>query len=107
MNLGNAIKAVRKKMGVSQLDLALMCDMSQTYLSQIETEAKRPGGKTLKKICDALQIPEGIIYVLAMDDIHIPEKRKRVYGMLFPMIRELALQMVTTEEVLEEEPVFF
>lgn len=107
MNLGIAIKIVRKKMGISQLDLALMCDMSQTYLSQIETESKRPGSKTMKKICDAMQIPEGIIYVLAMEDIHIPEKRRRVYAMLFPMIRELALQMVSAEEVLEDEPAFY
>ena len=53
MNIGRAIKEIRKRKGLSQLDLSEATDISQTSLSQIESGNKRPNPSSLKKICKA------------------------------------------------------
>ena len=48
MKLGTAIKAIRTKNGLKQFELAQRCDITQTYLSQIENNLKEPNISTLK-----------------------------------------------------------
>jgi len=98
MNLGNAIMSVRKQMGMKQCELAEACGISQTSLSQIETGLKRPSLRTQKKICEVFEIPDSVLYILGMQDTDIPENKKEVYGLIFPSIRTLVLQLVTTKD---------
>jgi transcriptional regulator with XRE-family HTH domain len=97
MNVGIAIKQVRKQLGLTQQELAVKCNISQTSLSQIENGNKRPSAKTTKKICKALDIPESVIYILGMQDTDVPESKQNMYKLLFPSIRSLALEIVGTE----------
>ena len=96
MNLGKAITSVRKQLGIKQYELSEMTGISQTSLSQIETGLKRPSPRTLKKISEALQVPDSLLYILGMQDTDVPDSKKAIYGLIFPSIRSLALQMVTT-----------
>jgi transcriptional regulator with XRE-family HTH domain len=98
MNLGASIKMVRKKMGISQAGLCAKCGMSQTALSQIENGVKRPGPKTVKKLCSVMGIPELALYILAMDASCIPESRRHLYQVFYPSIKNLLLQLVTDED---------
>ncbi len=98
MNLGKAITSVRKQLGIKQYELSEMTGISQTSLSQIETGLKRPSTRTLKKICDALQVPDSLLYILGMQDTDIPESKKAIYALLFPSIKSLAMQMVSTND---------
>lgn len=66
MNLGLAIRELRKERGLTQITLASKAELSQTALSQIE-KGKRPGKNTLKKISTALSIPESLIYVMGLE----------------------------------------
>lgn len=97
MNIGIAIRSIRRQMGITQYELADKCAISQTSLSQIENGVKRPAVKTLNKICVALDVPESLIYILGMQEADVPESRKAVYTMVFPSIRNLALQIVSNE----------
>lgn len=97
MNLGIAIKSVRRQMGITQYDLSEMCGISQTSLSQIETGTKRPSPRTIKRICEVLEVPESVIYILGMQDTDVPESKQNVYNLIFPSIRNLALQIVSNE----------
>ena len=97
MNIGNAIRSVRKQLGHTQFQLAEMTGISQTSLSQIEKGIKRPSAKTLKKVCEVMDIPESVIYILAMQDVDVPESKKKIYDMLFPSIKSLAMQIVGSE----------
>lgn len=99
MQIGTAIKSIRKKLCVRQNELAERCGISQTSLSQIETGIKRPSTKTIKKLCTALDIPESLIYILAMQDTDVPDSKKEVYNLVFPSIKGLALQMVSSEHL--------
>ena len=98
MNLGKAIMSVRKQLGIKQYELAEMCGISQTSLSQIETGVKRPSPNTLKKICNAFEVPDSVLYILGMQDTDIPESKKEMYSLLFPSIKSLALQMVSPKD---------
>jgi len=97
MNLGKAIKSVRRQLGITQYELAEICQISQTSLSQIETGVKRPSQRTMKKICAAFEIPESVLYILGMQDTDVPASKRDIYAMLFPSIQSLALQMVSSE----------
>lgn len=98
MNEGNSIRLIRKRMRLTQQEMAAKCGLSQTALSQIENGLKRPSLKTLKKICTALDVPEALIYILGMEQADVPENKKEVYNLLYPSIMQMALRIVTGEE---------
>lgn len=97
MNIGYAIKSIRRQLCITQYELAQKCEISQTSLSQIENGVKRPSNKTIKKICQVLELPESVIYIIGMQDTDVPMSRREVYDMIFPSIRNLALQIVSNE----------
>jgi len=99
MKIGSAIKSIRKKIGVPQWELADKCGLSQTSMSQIENNIKRPHSKTIAKICEALEIPESIIYIIAMEDVDVPSNKKNTYNLVYPSIKSLALQLVKKEHM--------
>lgn len=53
MDLGKAIKEQKKLKNMSQLELS---SISQTYLSQLENNLKKPTLDTLIEICEELDI---------------------------------------------------
>jgi XRE family transcriptional regulator, regulator of sulfur utilization len=93
MNLGLAIKTVRKQLGVTQGQLSKKTAISQTSLSKIEG-GTTPSQKNLNKICKALDVPPSVIYMLAMEHADIPTGKRKIYDLLFPSIKNLALQIV-------------
>lgn len=97
MNIGIAIRSIRRQLGITQYELAEKCNISQTSLSQIENGIKRPSTRTIKKVCEVLEVPESVIYILGMQETDVPVSRKNVYDMLFPSIRSMALQIVSSE----------
>ncbi len=97
MDIGNSIRLIRKKRGISQIGLAEQCNISQTSLCLIETCAKRPSERTIKRICDVLQIPESLVYLLAIQYTDIPDHKREVYEMVFPSIKSLVLHIVDDE----------
>lgn len=100
MNLGHAIKEIRKSKGWSQTELAEKANMSQTALSQIEKgKSKRPGIETLKKISQALEIPESLIYVMGLEKSDVPSSKQILYEKLFPVIKGLVIQIATDDDI--------
>ena len=92
MNIGKAIKELRKEKGLSQSDLAQVTGITQAAISGIEN-GKRPGVATLKKICDALQISESLVYIMALEKEDVPAEKAILYESLFPIIQKFVLQV--------------
>lgn len=92
MNLGKAIKDLRKGQGLSQEELAAHAGLTQAALSRIEN-GNRPSEETLKKICKALNIPESMVYVAALEKEDVPEDKKFLYDQLFPVIKNMVMQL--------------
>lgn len=64
LDVGATISHIRKKLGVSQVQLADMVGISQGYLSQIENGTRDPSFESLTEIAEALNFPiEFIIYM--------------------------------------------
>jgi transcriptional regulator with XRE-family HTH domain len=93
MNIGKAIRELRKEKGLSQGDLALKAKITQAALSAIEIKGVRPNPETLKNICLALTIPESLIYVMGMERNDVPQTKQTVYDELFPLIQEMVLRV--------------
>ena len=55
-NIGEKIKKKRIEKNLKQYELAKLADMSNTFLSDIETGRSSPAIKTLEKIAKALEI---------------------------------------------------
>jgi transcriptional regulator with XRE-family HTH domain len=66
-------------------------------LSQIENEIKWPTQKTIDKICQALEIPEILLYIVALQEEEVPASKRQKYHIIFPSIINLTLQLVSTE----------
>jgi transcriptional regulator with XRE-family HTH domain len=94
MDIGYALKSIRKQLSISQQDLADKCSISQTSISQIENGLKQPTRKTIEKICMVLDIPEAVVYIVAIEDNDVSPSKKEMYHLLYPSIKSLALGLV-------------
>ena len=88
MDLGKAIKELRKTQGLSQAQLSDAAGITQAALSQIE-RGKRPGSGTLTKLSKALKVPESLIYVLGMERDEVAREKQELYDDLFPVIQSM------------------
>jgi transcriptional regulator with XRE-family HTH domain len=56
VHLGNRVRALRKKNGWTQVELAEMLGIDRSYLSEIETGKKDPSLRILKAIADGFEL---------------------------------------------------
>ncbi|WP_102713822.1 helix-turn-helix domain-containing protein [Paenibacillus castaneae] len=65
--IGENIRQLRKKRGLSQEQLALRADINASYMGQVERGEKNPTIDVLSKIATALQMPiEQIVNVISI-----------------------------------------
>jgi len=96
MNLGKSIQSIRKRQGLTQEVLADKVGISRPSLSQIENNSVRPEQDTLKRICEALEVPESLVYIHSFEKEDVPDSKRGIYEQLFPIIKEM-IQRVATE----------
>jgi len=94
MNFGKAIKQVRKEKGMTQRQLADICGISVTALSQIETNDSFPQKSTLKKICDSMKVPYTYLFFLSLESEDIPNEKKVIYDTIHSLMENLLLQEI-------------
>ena len=82
MDIGNAIKAVRTRKKITQKELAQKCEISANALCSIEKNASFPSKETIKKICDALEIPVSYLLFFSITEEDIPEDKVSVFNVL-------------------------
>lgn len=66
--LGKEICAARKRLNMSQIELAEKADLSLTYISKIECGHKNISAYTLARIAEALKVPSSEIIANACRD---------------------------------------
>lgn len=84
MNVGQAIRLCRNQRGVSQSDVAHQASCSVSYLSMLENNKRDPTLSTISKIAQALDVPVGLLFILASDksdlalvDVEVTDKLKK------------------------------
>jgi transcriptional regulator with XRE-family HTH domain len=61
--LAENVKLARKRMGISQMRLAELCDLSTGYIGEIELGKKFPSAENLERLSEALGLrPYQLIY---------------------------------------------
>lgn len=89
MDLGSAIKRIRKEKGFTQSFLSEKCGITQTYLSQIESNTKEPNISTVKKIAESLDIPLPVLFFLAIDSDDITPEKQEAFKMIESSVKSL------------------
>lgn len=93
MDLGNAIKVLRKHRGLSQKELADKCGISANSICNIEKNASFPAKGTFDKICEALDMPSAYIFLFAISPEDIPENKRFIYTeFLEKSLKDLVLE---------------
>ena len=96
MEVGTTIKSFRKKLGISQEQLAEISNITQAYLSQIENNKKDPNLSTLKAVCDALNIPISVLFLSSISEDDVPEGKKEAYQIMAPAMKEMITSLFST-----------
>lgn len=99
MNLGNAIKDFRLKKGYKQVELATMCNLSQSYLSSIEKGRKEPTISVLKDIASVLSIPVPVLIFFSLDQDDIEESKKETFKLVEPTIKDLISNTLLKDQI--------
>lgn len=89
MNIGSTIRLLRKKKKISQKELSELSNISQTYLSQLESGKRNPSIEILQSIGEVLEIPYQIIAFLSMDEDSIPMNKREQYKVIEPTLKGL------------------
>jgi len=99
MDLGTAIKTIRKHKGLSQKDLAELCGLSVNGLCQIEINNTFPQKSTIRQICSALNIPVSYLLFFSISDDDLPEDTKKTFNALSSSIRNILVPDTSKESV--------
>jgi XRE family transcriptional regulator, regulator of sulfur utilization len=92
MDIGSAVKSLRKEKGISQKDLALKSGLSVNALCQIEINATFPQKSTIKKICAALQVPVSYLLFFSISEEDVPKEKRLVFKSLDSAIRAVLVE---------------
>ena len=94
MNIGESIQKLRKQKGFSQIKLAKISGINQTYLSLIENGNRNPSLQILEKICDSLDTKLPFIFWFSLDENDIKETKKDSYRILKDSIDSMVGQIL-------------
>lgn len=89
MDLGITIKRYRISKGMTQGCLCEKLSITQTYLSQVESNKKEPTLKVLKKISNVLDVPLPILMFLSLSDSDVSAEKLEMFKMLKPSIHAM------------------
>ncbi|MES2838420.1 MAG: helix-turn-helix transcriptional regulator [Bacteroidota bacterium] len=92
MDIGKAIKTIRKEKGLSQEQLGAKIGLSDNAISQIETGATFPQKDNIKKICEALEIPVGYLLFFSISDEDLPEDGRAIFNALQQPIKQVLIE---------------
>ncbi len=95
MNLGNIIKNIRKQKGQTQGEFARSCGITQTYLSQIESNLKEPNLSTLRAISESLDVPLPILFFLSMTEDDVQPNKRKAFEIVSPSVKSLVNEFFT------------
>lgn len=98
MDLGITIKNLRQQKGIKQNSLAEQCNISQTYLSQLENNVKEPNISTLRTISEKLGLPLPILFFLSLDIADIKAEKRTAYNHLVPSIKSMISEFFINTE---------
>lgn len=96
ITIGNKLYALRKKAGMTQLEVAVAADISERTYADIERGTVNMRIETILRICDALHITPDVI--LTEDNPSLTAKQEELWlrlTALSPKNKETALELLS------------
>lgn len=93
MNIGQAIKALRKNNNENQGVFAKKIGITQSYLSLIESGEKTPSLDVLKRMAESMGIPLPVLFWFGIEREDVKEHNHIAYDMLKPSIDTLIMKL--------------
>jgi len=97
MKIGQSVKQVRKKKGISQKDLCKSIGITQSYLSQVENDKKTPSIDVLETISNHFDMPLSIMLWFSLKEEDIEEHKREIYRSLKPVLDEMVNSLITSK----------
>lgn len=82
MDLGNAIKTLRKELGYNRTKIAKRSDISVTALYNIENGLSFPTKETIDRLCSALGVPVAYLLFYSITEEDLPENKREAFHYL-------------------------
>lgn len=92
MDLGQAIKTLRMKAGMTQEQLAARCGMSINGVSLIEMGKRTPSTGTIELLCKAFDIPVTYLFLQTIEEEDFPDDKRVLYRALLEPLRNELIQ---------------
>jgi transcriptional regulator with XRE-family HTH domain len=93
MTIGQVIKKIIKKRGLTQVEVAKRIGKSTTALSQIINGVYEPNPESLDRICNVLNVPKPILSFMMISEDDIPEDKKEIYKDFEPLLKEFVSEI--------------
>ena len=81
MDLGNAIKSLRKELKISRKELAYRSEISITALYNIENNLSFPSKDTIQSLCQSLGVPVSYLMFYSLTEEDVPEEKREFFKM--------------------------
>jgi len=79
MNFTHALKLSRKKIGITQKELASRCEISHEYMCKIENGKQIPNIPMIQRIARELNIPASLLTLLAVSETEVKEEKRELF----------------------------
>lgn len=89
LDLGPALRQVRKERGISQGTLAEMLEMTQANLSLVETGKKNLSHTMLARVEEVLGVPAVILHWNSLTEESVPAHKVEMFKQLKPAVDTL------------------
>lgn len=89
MNIGKAVVTLRKQKGFNQKRFCEEIGITQSYLSQIENDNKKPSTDVLVDIANAIGVPLPVLFWFSVDENDVDENKVEMFTQLKPMIDKM------------------
>lgn len=86
MDLGKAIKEIRRARDISQARFAISIGVTQGHLSKVESGSTPPSIELLKMVSLMTNTPLAVLFWFTLTDEDVKSDRKEVYKIIKPAI---------------------
>lgn len=89
MNLGQAIRDIRKGKGIKAKELASMSGLSKTALTNIEKNRSFPTKPTIDILCQSLGVSVGALMIHCLTEEDVPMEKREAFRVLIEPLKNM------------------
>ena len=93
MNLGQAVKRVRKNKGLNQEQFCNKIGITQSFLSGIENNKKKPSIDVIQKIAEVVDMPLPVLFWFTITEKDVHQTKLDAFKLLKPTVDKVVTDL--------------